>query len=128
MSFYKKEVNRISKVNHSNKGQIETVMGTRNFINNNFEKELNLDLLSHIQFTSKFHLLRLFKKYYGLTIRQYLIEIRLKKSKEFLSNGMSVTQTCIAVGYKSPSSFSNLFKRKTGLTPIIFQKKQFSTS
>lgn len=128
MTFYQREINRIKKTCHSNLGQIRTVIRTRSFINNNFEKKLNLELLSHIQFTSKFHLLRLFKKYYGITIRQYLIEIRLKKSKEFLSNGMSVTETCIAVGYESPSSFSNLFKNKTGVTPTGFQKQQFSTS
>lgn len=128
MNFYQREINRVKNTCHSNKGQIRTAIGTRNFINNNYEKKLNLELLSNIQFTSKFHLLRLFKKYYGLTIRQYLIEIRLKKSKEYLSNGMSVTETCFAVGYESPSSFSTLFKNKTGVTPTVFQKQQFSTS
>ena len=128
MTFYQREINQIKKTCYSNEGQIRTVIKTRNFINNNFEEELNLELLSHIQFISKFHLLRLFKKYYGLTIRQYLIETRLEKSKEFLSNGKSVTATCFAVGYESPSSFSTLFKSKTGLTPIRYQKQQFSIS
>ena len=100
----------------------------RNYIEGNFDKELNLDLLSHIRFTSKFHLLRLFKKYYGQTPRQYLIDKRIEKSKTYLGMGMSVSETCYSVGFESPSSFSTLFKKKIGKTPTDFQKEQFSQS
>jgi AraC-like DNA-binding protein len=128
MTFYQKEINRIKGICYSNKGQIQTVIGTRNYIENNFDKELNLDLLSHIRFTSKFHLLRLFKKYYGQTPRQYLINKRIEKSKDYLKMGMSITETCYSVGFESPSSFSTLFKSKIGQTPTSFQKEQFSQS
>lgn len=128
MNFYQSEINRIRKVCYANEGQIQTVIGTRNFIYHNFDKELNLNLLSDIQFTSKFHLLRLFKKYYGLTPKQYLIARRIEKSKDYLKNGMTVTETCFAVGFESPSSFSTLFKSKIGLSPVEFQKEQLSQS
>ena len=77
---------------------------------------------------SKFHLLRLFKKHYGLTPRQYLIDKRIEKSKEQLKNGMSVTETCFAVGFESLGSFSTLFKTKTGKSPSEFQNEQLSRS
>jgi len=123
MTSYQREINRIRSICYSNEGQIETVIGIRNFIDRNFEKELNLDLLSHIRYTSKFHLLRLFKKYYGLTPKQYLTNRRIEESKNNLKKGMSVTETCFSVGFGSPSSFSTLFKSKIGLTPIEFQKR-----
>lgn len=85
---------------------------------------MNLDLLSRFRFVSKFHLLRLFKKHYGLTPRQYLIDKRIEKSKEQLKNGMSVTETCFAVGFESLGSFSTLFKTKTGKSPSEFQNEQ----
>lgn len=128
MTFYQTELKRIGKICYSNRGQIQTVIGTRNYINHHFDQALNLNKLSHIRFTSKFHLLRLFKKYYGLTPKQYLINKRIEKSKEYLKSYMTVTETCFAVGFESPSSFSTLFKKKTGLTPIEFQKKQLSQS
>ena len=128
MTFYEKELIRIKNICHSNQGQIDTVIGTRNYIDNHFEEDLNLDLLSHIHMTSKYHLLRLFKRYYGLTPRQYLIEKRIEKSKEYLKNGMTVTKTCFAVGFESPGSFSTLFKNKIGVTPSEFQKEQLSRS
>jgi AraC-like DNA-binding protein len=113
---------------YSNKGQLETVIGTRHYITNNFEKELNLNLLSHTRFTSKFHLLRLFKKYYGLTPKQFLTNKRIEKAKEYLKNGMNITGTCFAIGFESPCSFSTLFKNRTGLTPTDFKKEQLSQS
>jgi AraC-like DNA-binding protein len=128
MTFYEKELNRIRSIVYSNEGQINTVIGIRNYIENNYNANLNLDLLSNAQYVSKYHLLRLFKKYYGQTPRQYLIDKRIEKSKEQLKNGLSVTETCFAVGFESLSSFSALFKTKTGKSPTEFQKEQLSIS
>ena len=128
MTFYEKELNRIRSLVYSNEGQINTVIGIRNYIENNYDVNLNLDLLSHIWFVSKYHLLRLFKKYYGLTPRQYLMDKRIEKSKENLINRMTVTETCFAVGFESLGSFSTLFKTKTGKSPSEFQKEQLSRS
>ena len=127
MTYYLKEITRIKNNCYANQGQLHTVIGTRHYIYNNFEKELNLDLLSHIRFTSKFHLLRLFKRYYGQTPMQYLIDRRLDKSKELLLKGQNVTETCFDIGFESPSSFSTLFKSKFGLTPTEFQKRAIFT-
>jgi AraC-like DNA-binding protein len=123
MNFYQQEISRIRRICFSNKGQIETVIGIRNFIDNNYQQELNLDLLSRVRYTSKFHLLRIFKKYYGLTPKQYLTNRRIEESKSNLKRGMTVTETCFSVGFESPASFSTLFKNKTGLTPLAFQKR-----
>jgi AraC-like DNA-binding protein len=123
MTFYESEINRISSIVYSNKGQLDTVIGTRNYINNNYDRKLNLNLLSHTRFVSKYHLLRLFAKYYGQTPQKYLTGIRIEKSKEYLRKGISITETCIAIGFENPSSFSTLFKSKTGLTPTEFQKR-----
>ena len=128
MTFYEKELNRICSIVFSNKKQINTANGIRNYIENNYGVKLNLDFLSRIHFVSKYHLLRLFKKYYGLTPRQYLIDKRIAKSKEHLKNGMSVTETCNAIGFESLSLFSTLFKTKTGRSPSEYQKEQFSRS
>lgn len=128
MTFYESEINRIKGICFANDKQLETVIATRNYINVNFEQELNLDFLAHTRLTSKYHLLRLFKKYYGQTPKQYLIDKRIEKAKEYLKNGMTVTETCFAVGFESLGSFSSLFKRKMGLSPTQFRKEQLSRS
>ena len=128
MTYYEEKIRHIRNFCFSNDKQIETVIGTWNFIDNNYEKELNLDFLSNIRFTLKYHLLRLFKRYYGLTPRQYLMDKRIEKSKENLRNGLTVTETCFAVGFESLGSFSKLFKTKTGKSPSEYQKQQLSRS
>lgn len=128
MNFYKSEIERIRKICFSNEQQIQTVIGIKNFIENNFESDLNLDLLSHTSLVSKYHLIRLFKKYYGQTPRQYLIDIRIEESKKLLKKNITVTETCYRVGFESVGSFSTLFKNKIGKSPIEYQKAQFSRS
>ncbi|MBX2828219.1 MAG: helix-turn-helix domain-containing protein [Flavobacteriaceae bacterium] len=128
MTFYEKELQRIHSTVYSNQGQIDTVIAIRNYIENHYDTELKLEVLSHFRFVSKYHLLRLFKKYYGLTPKQYLINKRIEIAKDHLAKGTSVTETCFAVGFKSLGSFSTLFKTKTGKSPIQFQKEQLSRS
>ncbi|MGO4771772.1 helix-turn-helix transcriptional regulator [Flavobacterium sp. W22_SRS_FK3] len=125
MNFYQKEINRIRTVCYKNQEQLQTVIRTKKFIDVHFEKEMNLNLLSNCQFTSKFHLLRLFKKYYGLTPMQYLTDRRIEKAAEYLKKKMTVTETCFAVGFECTSSFSTLFKNKMGIAPAAFQKSNF---
>ncbi|SHH01543.1 helix-turn-helix domain-containing protein [Winogradskyella jejuensis] len=126
MSDYRKKLDAVRNIVYSNDTQISSVIRIKNYIENHFETDLNLDVLSQTELISKYHLLRLFKKYYGQTPRQYLIDKRLEKSKNLLTNGISVTETCYAVGFESIGSFSSLFKRKIGKSPLQFQKEQFS--
>ena len=128
MSFYKKMLSELKSSMYSNEGQIETIIKVRTYIDNHYDQQLNLDDVSRAQFVSKYHMLRLFKRYYGMTPRQYLIDKRIEKSKEHLMQGMSVTEVCFAVGFESLGSFSTLFKVKTGKSPSEYQKEQFSRS
>lgn len=125
MNLYKKELRRIKDDCYSNQWQIDTVIGLKNYIDANFQENLNLNLFSRIRFVSKYHLLRLFKKYYGLTPNQYLINKRIEKAKEYIRKGLSISTTCHDVGFASLGSFSSLFKRKTGFTPRQYQKSNF---
>lgn len=128
MTFYQKELNRIRQTVYGNQAQIDAVIAIKNYIDTYYETDLNLNLLSKKKAISKFHLLRLFKRYYGITPRQYLIDKRITKAKTHLKHGMSVTETCFAVGFQSLGSFSSLFKAKTGKSPVLFQKEQLSRS
>lgn len=127
MTYYFRQINIVKNDCYSNKGQLDTVIGTRHYINNHFDKELNLDFLSNVRFTSKFHLLRLFKKYYGQTPKQYIIDKRIEQAKKLLKEGTNITDTCFEIGFDSPSSFSTLFKSRVGLTPTQFQKRAIFT-
>lgn len=125
MSHYLEGINRIRKLCYSNQDQLDRVIGAKKYMDSHFDEALNLDHLSQDQALSKYHLHRLFKRYYGLTPRQYLIEKRIEEAKGLLKQGKSISDTCFAVGFESPSSFSLLFKRKTGYTPRAYRKKSY---
>ncbi|MEO0341614.1 MAG: AraC family transcriptional regulator [Bacteroidota bacterium] len=125
MNHYIQEVQRIKGICFSNQAQLDIAVNTKRYIQSNFADEINLDLLAELQHTSKYHLIRVFKRYYGFTPRQYLINTRIVKAKEYLRAGKSVSETCYTVGFASLNSFSNLFKNKTGISPSIYRKATF---
>jgi AraC-like DNA-binding protein len=61
MTYYLTQASKVMNDSYPNKGQLDTVIGTHHYINNHFDKALNLDFLSKVRCTSKFHLIRLFK-------------------------------------------------------------------
>ena len=128
MTLYQQKLKILQSSLYKNQAQIDAVKAIRNYINLHYKIDLNLDLLSEKHFISKYHLLRLFKQYYGLTPRQYLMDRRVAMAKKHLQSGHTVTETCFAVGFKSLGSFSMLFKTKTGQSPSQFQKEQLSRS
>ena len=128
MNYYAQELKRIKGICFSNQVQIDIAVNTKRYIDTNYDKEINLDLLAHLQFSSKYHLIRVFKKYYGITPRQYLINKRIEKAKNLLKSGKSVSDTCHTIGFDSIHSFSNLFKAKTGVPPSLYRRATFDKS
>lgn len=128
MNHYIKELERIKGICFSNKIQLDLAVNTKRYLDTNFDKAINLDLLAHLQFTSKYHLIRVFKRYYGITPRQYLINKRVEKAKALLKSGKSVSDACYTVGFESINSFSNLFKAKTGVPPSVYRRATFDKS
>lgn len=101
------------------------VVQAKLYIDAHFSEKLDLDAISDEAYFSKYHFLRLFKKIYGKTPYQYLMSVRMNRAKVLLEQGNTVSEVCFLVGHDSPTSFTGLFKRKTGLSPSQFQKQHF---
>ena len=82
---------------------------------------LSLLNLSHAVGVSEGHLGRLFRKT-GLTFRQYLRELRIRKAAALLLRSADEVK-CIAidVGYRSQAYFGREFRECVGLTPQRFR-------
>lgn len=65
---------------------------------------------------------RIFKKIYGLSPRQYLSRLKLKKAQQMMLNPQfSMSDVAFALGYQNISSFSRQFKRWSGYPPISYR-------
>ncbi len=98
------------------------------FIDDNYTRYIDLHNIADEACFSRFHFLRLFRKTYGRTPHQYLVQKRIDKAKELLKGGSPVTEVCYSVGFESLGSFSVLFKRVTGCAPSAWQLKEIQAS
>ncbi len=69
------------------------------------------------------HFSRKFRAAYGETPYSYLMTRRIERAKALLRQGMSVTDTCVAVGCTSLGSFSSRFTEIVGETPSQYRAR-----
>lgn len=70
---------------------------------------------------SPFHLSRTFSAETGMTIPQYLRQLRMEKAAELLRSGKhNVTEAALEVGYSSLSHFSSAFHETFGCCPGLY--------
>lgn len=92
------------------------------YMDSNFAQPLTLDFLSDFAGVSKYYLSREFKKYTGFSPNDYLITLRVNKAKSLLtSTTLPAVKIAHEVGIYDSNNFTNLFKRKTGMTPIQYR-------
>lgn len=66
-----------------------------------------------------------FKRYYGLSIINYLIQVRFFHAKILLSDAkLNIGDVAREVGYEDLQHFSKLFKKHVGLSPTKFRQRR----
>src|SRR3954454_7220945 len=80
-----------------------------------------LELLGQEVGCSPFHLSRIFSREVGLTIPQFLRNLRMERAAELLRSGrFNVTEAATEVGYSSLSHFSKAFCETIGCCPALY--------
>lgn len=120
MSIFYGILNRIAL---ENTGQSRLIPAIR-FIENNFHRpSLTNGELARKCNISEIYFRRLFTEIYKTTPKQYLIEIRINKAKQLLTDGaLNVGAVAEQCGFTNQYHFCRIFKEKTGLTPTEFAK------
>lgn len=121
-TFYQKTISELSRKLYPSQQQTDQVIRSAKYMDTHFADGLSLYHISGSAYYSRFHFIRLFKKYYGVTPMQYLTNIRIAEAKKLLGAGHSVTDTCFQLGFESIPSFTALFKKATGKAPSAFKK------
>ena len=124
MSFYRDEIARLNKTLYPHDDLTKQIIQSKLFIDKHFSENINLDKIASKALVSKFHFIRLFKKYYGRTPNQYLQEVRIENAKKLLRKRKNIDDVCSVIGFTSKTSFISLFKKMTGTTPLAYQNKK----
>ncbi len=73
---------------------------------------------------SREHLLRSFKKYYGITITDFVNDLRVNYASNLLINtNIPIIDICYNCGFQSVSYFNRVFQKKNHTSPSLFRKQ-----
>ena len=102
------------------------------FILQNLDQSLKLDVVAKAACFSPFHFHRIFRSLVGESLNEFVKRIRLEHAIALLSRKAwatrrqrSLTKIALACGFASPSDFSRCFKQRYGVPPSRFDVESF---
>lgn len=117
-------VNTLEKYLESTVSDNSQVESIKQYIDQHFTEEISLSMLSEIFYMDPDYASKLFKKEYGTSIKNYIIDKRIDAAKELLSStSLPINMVAINVGYENYSYFTRLFKKMTNQTPVEFRSQ-----
>lgn len=99
------------------------VARAREYIENNWRNEFDIDKLSEVACLSPSHLVRLFKKYTGVTPYKYYMNIKVVKLKASLRDKrLSIAEAFLSCGFEYSGNYARFFKMQVGMSPSQYRK------
>ena len=95
----------------------------RDRMDREYASPLDVPAMARTALMSPAHFSRKFRAAYGETPYAYLMTRRIERAKALLREGLSVTDTCVAVGCTSLGSFSSRFTEIVGMTPSEYRAR-----
>lgn len=89
----------------------------RAFLSQNYFRDVSIVELCDQCDLSQFHLIRSFKKQFGITPRQFLISRRVAQARQLIVSGSSITAAAYQTGFADHSHLTRSFKRITNYCP-----------
>lgn len=95
-----------------------------NYLQENYAKQIKIKRLCKEFGVTEKTLYKIVKQTTNKTINDYLIYLRIEKSKQLLiSTDYSISEIAYQVGYVDYNYFIRLFKKLTNLTPLKYRKQ-----
>ncbi len=93
------------------------------YISENFSEDLTVNELSEMAHLSKSYFMKCFKNFLGLTVTEYINQVRIKAICGLLLNtDRKVTEIAFSCGFRNVSNFNRRFKKIVGCTPYKYRR------
>lgn len=86
-------------------------------LENTYTTAVTIESIANTLHIDRRYLTSVFRKTYGFTPQQYLMQLRLEKAKAFLEQGFGVTAAASMAGFSDLSNFSRKYKQHYGISP-----------
>ena len=97
------------------------------FIRKNYMNDIRLNDVAESTFLNEWYLSTQFKKYCGMTFKEYLNHVRIEAAKELLQQpDLKLWQISEMVGIRDATYFTNVFKKHASMSPREYQRLFFS--
>lgn len=93
------------------------------FLQENHRRQPSLEEMAASVHLSKYHFGRLFKRWAGVTPKQFLQHLTLDYAKDRLAEAESVLDASLAAGLESPSRLHDLFVTLEAMTPGEYKRR-----
>lgn len=113
-----------AKVMDNKKNKYDYVRATKDYVKAFYMNQIKITNIAKQLNINPQYLSRYFKANTGMSIQQYIINVRIREAKYYLSEGYTVADTAARTGYDDVSNFSKLFKREVGMSPIKWKNSQ----
>lgn len=96
----------------------------KDYIDLHYPQKITLDDLAQQFFINKFYLTRLFKEQFGISLNNYLLQVRTTQAKRLLRfTDLSIEQVGQECGMNDANYFSRMFKKVEGVTPGEYRRR-----
>ncbi len=86
------------------------------------EEQYRIEDMAELTFTSKYNLIRSFKKEVGLTPHQFQIQNRVRKAQKLLKESKTIAEVALATGFCDQSHFIRCFEKIVGVSPTDYKR------
>lgn len=99
------------------------LLKTKDFINEEFINLPNLASIARISNVHPTHLAREFQRHFQITIGDFVRQKRIESAaNKLIKSKFPISEIAIESGFYDQSHFNRIFKKATGMTPLIYRK------
>lgn len=111
------------KFNNENPASKRNLQDLKEYLDIHFSEKITLGFLAERFYINKYYLTRIFKEQFGISVNQYLLQLRITHAKQLLRfSTHSIEEIAVLCGIHDANYFARTFKKVEGITPGEFRR------